>query len=287
LGIKVISRTVGAQSISGNVDRVTGAVPLPKGGKLLSAQGEVHLVGEESQDTGLFAAWGISGQLIPVVDPTTAIQYGALWDNAVVKAADPTVSATTNLLDFDWDTAETAVEIEPGEMDIDALLGVTQGQKEFIAPSLNWVSWAKNKQGGFQAGTPDNWLPSDYKTFRTKRSLTADVPSALMIAVSSPVLDERQAQADHVTPATEAEWYMMANMRDTLKDFGKANAGLMEASADKPYTDASTLVGKLVAPDMLDESSTSFNSMAWTVLVVVTWLLEFPDNSIPNVIDGR
>lgn len=262
------------------------AVPLPKGGSLISVQGELHMVGEESQDTAKFAAYGLSGHMVPVPEPESAVGFGALWDNVIVKAADPSVAAATTKLDFDWDTADTGTEIEPGEVDLLALLGLTQ-TKEILPPRMEWVSWAKSRQGGFIAGTPDVYLPSDFKTFRSKRRLTAEVPSALMLAVSSPVLDDLRELAAHVTPSSAGEWYMMANMEETLRDFGKGNAGLTEAGALAPYLNASNLIAELVAPPMLDESSTQYNSMSWQALMVCTWILEYPDESIPNTLDGR
>lgn len=285
--MRVIARSVGAQQIAGNVDRVVVSMPLPKGGKLISVHGEVHIIGEEDQPTNRFMAWGMSGVLVPIPDPETAITFNALWDNVVVKAADPTLVAATNLLDFDWDTANTGPEIEPGEMDIDALLGLTQGQKEFIPPRLSWMSWAKGRQGGFIAGTPDDYLPSDFKTYRSKRALVADVPSALMIAVSSPVLDEVELLAANTTPASSAQWYQLQNMDETMRDFAKMQAGLTDAGAISPYFDATALIADLVARDMLDESGTLFNSVSWTTLVTATWLLDFPGNSLPKTLDGR
>lgn len=283
----VVARTIGSLTVGGNTDKVLGAMALPKGGKLMSVQGEVHVIGEEDQPTDKFMAYGFSGQMVDIQDPETTQQYQDIWDDVVVKASDPIGVAATNNLDFDWLTNDTVPEIEPGEMDIDALLGLTQAQKEFIPPRLEWISWAKNKQGGFIAGTPDDFLPSDFKTFRSNRKLVAETPSALMLTVSSPVLDETQVIAAHSPPSSAGEWYMLANLKETMRDFGKMNAGLTEAGAISPYLNASVLIGDTVAPDMIDESTTQYNAMSWQALVVATWVLEFPSESIPNTLDGR
>lgn len=285
--MRVIARTIGAQTIAGNTDRVLAACPLPKGGRLLSVHGELHMIGEESQSTAQFMAYGIGGEMVPIVDPVTTITYQAIWDDVVVKSNDPSLAAATPRIDFDWITDDATPQLEPGEMDIDALLGLTQGQKEFLPPRIEWVSWAKSRQGGFAAGTPDTFLPSDFKTFSSKRRLIADVPSALMIAISSPLLDETEEVATHVPPSTAGEWYMLQNLRDTLRDMGKAQAGLIEAGAESPYADASTVIRDVVSKDMLDESTTLYNSMTWDALIVATWLLDFPGDSIPKSIDGR
>lgn len=285
--MRVIARTIGAKTSAPNSDTVVCAVAIPKGGKVLSVQGELHVVGEEAQPVDDFMAYGFMAELIPIIDPTTQITFQALWDNVVVKASDPTNSAATNALDFDWDTADTGPAIEPGEMDIDELLGLTQGQKEIIAPRLEWLSWAKSRQGGFAAGTPDSFLPSDFKTFRSKKTVVADVPSAAVIAFSNPLLDDLVEEANFVPPITEGDWYMLANMDHTLIKFAEINAGLTEVGAESPYSQASTLIANLVAPRMLDESTTLYNALTYDVLCVATWVLEFPSDTIPNSIDGR
>lgn len=273
--------------MAGGTDQVLAALPLPKGGKLISVTGELHMVGEESQDTGKYMAYGIGGELVPIVDPETAINFQSLWDDVIVKSNDPSQTAATTRLDFDWVTNDATPQIEPGEMDIDALLGLTQGQKEFLPPRLEWVSWAKSRQGGFVAGTPDTFLPSDFKTFQSKRRLTADTPSALLIGISSPSLDEVEENATWLSPSSAAEWYMFQNMRETLRDMAKAQAGLTEAGAESPYANASQLITDLVARNMQDEAATQYNAMSWNALLSATWVLDFPGDSIPNTIDGR
>lgn len=283
----IIAQAIGAQTIGGNVDRVMVGVPMPKGAKLLSVSGEVHMIGEEDQPTNQFMAWGMSGVVVPVPDPDTAIVFGALWDNVIVKSADPTTVAATSLLDWDWDTADTSVQIEPGEMNINDVLGMTEDQKEFLPPRLSWVSWAKSRQGGFVAGTPDDFLPSDFKTFRSQKKITADTASVAMIALSSPLLDETLLLAAHLTPPNEGAWYQLANMTDTLRDFAKINAGLVEAGAESPYANATSRIQDLIARDMLDESSTLYNSMSWTGLLTATFFMDFPGDSLPGTLDGR
>ena len=285
--MRIIRRTIGAQTVTSGIDRVIGNAPLPKGGKVLSVHGELHVIGEESMPVDEFSAYGFSAHVVPIVDPETSIGLGALWDDVVVKALDPTTTAATSVLDMDWATDDTSPEIEPGELDVDDLLNMTQGQKELIAPRLEWISWAKSRQGGWVAATPDTYVGSDYKTFSSKRKITAEVPSMALIGFSSPSLDDRMIQSADVTMGSAAEWYMAQNMNETLRDMGKMQAGLTEAGAESPYAEASSLIADLVAPSMLDESTTMYRSCAYDVLCVATWLLEFPGESLPRTLDGR
>ena len=282
----VIARTIGSTPVGGGTDKVLVGMPLPKGGKLISVSGEIHMVGEETQDTGKWMAWGLSGQLIPVVDPQVPITYDTLWDHNVVKASEVEVAVGVSF-DWDWDAIDSTPEIEPGSIDIDALLGMTQNQKEFIPPRVEWVSWAKSRQGGFALGSPDSFLPSDYKTFRSKRTLVAEEPSMLLIGISSPTLDETELGGAQVTPNSIPQWFMLQNMEATLRDMAKAQAGLLEVGAESPYSEAATLIQNLIARKMLDVAPTGYNSMSWKALVAATWVIDLPGDSIPKSLDGR
>jgi len=285
--MRVIARTIGSQTVGAGTDRVLVGMPLPKGGKFISVSGEIHMIGEESQDTSKFMAYGLSGQMVPVLDPQVSITYNALWDNVIVKASDPVAVAGQTNFDWDWDALTTAPEIEPGEMDIDALLGMTEGQKEFLPASLEFVSWAKSRQGGFILGTPDVFLPSDFKTFRSRRTLVAEEPSMLLIGVSSPSLDEVEVIGAQLSPSSVGQWYMLQNMEETLRDMGKAQAGIIEAGAESPYENATTLIRQLIAKDMLDETTTQYNGQSWQAMISCTWLIDLPGDSLPKSLDGR
>lgn len=285
----VIRRSIYAVNIAAGADNVIGSAPIPKGGKIMSVQGEIHVNGEESQDTGLFSAYGFSAHLVPLEDPETALTLDELWDDVVVKAIDPVTAAGAVGIDIDWITTVGAPEIEPGEMDVTDLLGMSQGSKELIAPRLEWISWAKSRQGGWAAGTPDTFFPSDYKTFKSEKTLAADAPSEVLIGFSSPSLDDLKLQSADVSFSSAAEWYMLQNMDSTLEDMAKAQAGLTEAGAESPYANASTLLEEVLAPPMVDESVASlYNTLAYDVLCVSTFVLEYPNSSIPKgAIDAR
>lgn len=285
--MKLIARTIGAQAIPTNSDVVLGAMPIPIHGTLESVQGEVHIMAsvEDAPVIG-FYGWGFSGELVPIVAADVADAYQDIWDNVVIKASDLTITAATNNLDFDWDTADSGPAIEPGEVDVDALLGMAAGQKTFIEPRMEWVSWAKNKQGGFVAGSPDDWQPSDFKTYRSARRLVADVPSAAILTISNPLLDDTRTAAADLTPSDEAEWYMMSNMEDTMRELGKFQAGLSEIGAESPGANASALIQELIAKPMVTDSGL-YLDIAWTAMVTATWVIDYPGDSIPRTIDGR
>lgn len=285
--MKLIARTNGAQAVAANADVVLGAMPIPKGGTLLSVQGEVHVISaDEDKPVIGFYGYGFAGELVPIVASDVADAYQDIWDNVVVKASDLTTSAGTNTFDFDWDTADTGPMIEPGEIDIDALLGMGAGQKTIIEPRIEWISWAKNRQGGFIAGTPDDWQPSDFKTFRSKRRLTAEVPSAALLTVSNPLLDDVRGAAANISPSGENEWWMMTNMEDTMRTLGKMQAGLSETGAETPGSESAQMLKELVAQPLLTDSGLWLDA-SWIAMVSATWVIDYPSDSVPRTIDGR
>lgn len=285
--MRVIRKTTAALSIAVGADEVLGWAPLPTGASLVSVTGELHIVGFENRAIAQFAAFGMSGYVIPVVDPTNAITIKETWDTMVIKSQDPTLTAASNTLDYEWDVADTTPTVTPGEMRAETMMGLgDEKQKEFFPPRIEWLSFAKGPQAGFVAGTPDAWSPTALRRFRSRRRLTATEPSYAMIAVTNPLLADVVSVEN--TLDTPAKWAMLANLRNILGDFWRMQTGLTEAGAESPYADVTTAIRELTAPDMLDETSTLFDDTnPITALMDCTWELEMPDNTIPRTLDGR
>lgn len=279
-------RTIGAHTVSSGADEVVAGAYLPKGGKFHSVQGELHAISNGSKSVLLIQGYGFGGEMIEL-DESTSSDYDEIWDEQVVKAADFTTVADTNVIDWDWLTEDVGPAIVPGQSNLNALVGMEVGSKEIIPPRMEWLSWAKSRQGGWEVGTPDTYNASDFKTFRSNRKLVADRPSALMLAFSAPALDEVRLITADKTPANLGEWWMLSNMRETLRDMGKMQAGISETGAESPMVDASQVIADLVAPDMSDPSTSLFAPTTWTVFCTATWHLELPGDSLPNTLDAR
>lgn len=266
-------------------DQVHAWAPLPEGALVHSVQGEIHMMGPEATPIDTFVGWGFSAHVVPVDEMETGLDVQTLWDQTVVKSRDVTTSAGTPIVDFDIDTADTTNEIEPGEMDMNELLGLSVNDKELIAPTLRFVSFAKNRQGGWVAGTPDKYVPTDYVTFRSRRKLKADVPSMALLGISAPVMDDQATSI--LTPGSVGEWGVLSNMRLAMNQLLLGQLGLMEIGAETPYGDISTFIEELAAPVVLEGTTARFGNASWVPLVVATWHLELPSSSIPGMIDGR
>lgn len=256
------------------------------GGRLKSVTGELHVIGAEAQDIDLFAAYGFSGELVPVMDADGALDINVLWDNMVAKPVQPTSTAATDVVDWDTDgPAQTGPDVEPGEVDMKDITGLLDVNKALFQPRIEWMSFAKGAPVSVAAGTPDTYTPRSYKTFQSRRVLKADMPSYALLAVSSPSLDNEQTTKTIIN--TAANWGVLENLRSIMQDFWRINTGMIEATAESPYDVASARIADLVSPDMINPATTLVAPQAFTVMCHCTWLLEMPDSQVSGVIAAQ
>lgn len=259
--------------------------PIPDGAKLLSVTGELHVIGSEAAPTNQLSAYGFSGELVPVIDPDGSIDINTLWDNMVTKPVDPTTTASTTMLEFDFDTGQTDPDVEPGDIDLQDLTGLLDPTKQIFSPHIEWMSFAKGAPIATAAGTPDTYTPRSYKTFRSMRTLEAEGASYALLAVSSPLLGDEQTGEN--IESTPKAWAIMENIRNVMEDLWKMQVGMVEAGAESPYAEGVSFIAELLAPKMINPASTLLDPMQLTVFCMADWVLEFPGNSIPNTLDAK
>ncbi|HIB65852.1 MAG TPA: hypothetical protein EYO33_12270 [Phycisphaerales bacterium] len=265
-------------------DRVVASCPLVAGAKVVSVSGELHVLGSEGVDTDNFSAYGISGELVPVMDADSQLSVDALWDNMVVKPGNPSTAAATASVDWDFDSADGDPDVEVGLADVNDLTGLLDPNKEIIPPTIEWLSFAKGTPVPVVAGTPDTYTPRSFKTFRG-RGVTADMPSFALIAFSAPSLDETSATVETQTGDSKT-WAILENLRNVMQDFWRINVGLIESNAESPYSDISSAVTNLVSPDSIAVAG-MLVALEYRVLCTTTWVVDFPGTEVPNVLDGN
>jgi len=280
----VIRNTTSLGTVGVGADTVCAVAPMAAGAKLISVVGELHVIGAEAAPIDQFAAYGFSGEVIPVMDPDSAEDINALWDKMVTKTVLPTILAGTPTLEFDFDTADVSPDVEPGEVDMHDLTGMLDPTNQIIAPVIEWMSSAKGTPMAVVAGTPDTYTPRSYKTFRSMRKVVADMSSFACLAISSPSLDVKGTSFQ--TPATPQHWAILENLRNVMQDFWRINAGMIEAGAESPYAEISTQIGNLVAPEMV-EAAVRLDPMLFVFMCRATWTIEFDPLSIPNTLDAN
>lgn len=283
--MRVVRKTAGALAVAVGADEVLGWCPMPTGAKLLSVTGALHVVKAENAAIAQFQAYGFSGYVVPVVDPTSSLSLKATWDTMVVKQGAFDVDTGAGGIDYEWDVVDTNEVVQPGRGRAEIASGFgMEKSKVIFEPKIEWLSSAK-RFAGHVPGTPDAWQPLDYKRFRSQMKITASEPSYALIAVSNPALTE--VNTAPVTDGTTELWGMGMHLREILQDFWKVNAGLIEVGAESPYADASTYIQELVAPNVLDESTTLFDdSDPMTAFMECTWIMDFPDGDSVTTIRG-
>lgn len=232
--------------------------------------------------------YGFSGRVEPVIDPDGTLNMDTFWDNMVSKPGPNVVAAATTELDYDFDSTDTDPDVEIGEMDINAVSGMPDQGSDIFKGQIEHLTFAKQGKG-WTAGTPDTWLPTDFKTFRSTKTIAAGkLPAYAMLAFSSPGVDNEEVAHTMLGGTTAArDWGLLGNLRNVMQDFWRINAGMVEAGAESPYAEASEAIENLAAPDIVQPTTAIIEEAEYTVICQAQWVLDFPDAMVKGIIDAR
>lgn len=278
-------KTVVTKLVSAGTDQVVAWAPIPDGGKLLSVQGELHIIGAEGSAVNQLSGYGFSGEVVPIRDPDSAQDINSLWDQMVTKPVQVSVAAGANSVDADWDTSDGAPDTEPGEVDVNQLLGLLESTREIFAPRLEWMSFAKGAPIPVVAGSPDTYTPRDFKTFRSTKKMMIEGASYAMLAVSSPSLDNEQVQ-ENIEIGSEP-WGIMENIHLAMQQLLIQSLGMTETGNTEPYDTITTLIHEWLAPDIINPSTTLLDPQVFTAFCIADWVFDIPGSSIPNTLEAH
>lgn len=277
----VVRETVMAGAVTIGGDKICGYAPIPQDGKLISVEGEVHVFLDEETPVKQVRGYGISAEMVPVVDPDDVTALDSMWDNMVTKQSDAVVAAATVGVDFDYDTLDTAPDVEPGEVDLNRMTGLLNPTKRIFEPHMEWMSFAKGPGRGFLRvdSADDHYIPTSYKTFRSRRRLVAEkMPHYALIALSAPSMDDEETSHSSITAA--GNWGILGNLDNVMDDFWRINAGLVEAGAESPYAEISAQIEDLVAPPIHQPATGVIGpATSLTFMVACKWVMDFPEES--------
>ncbi len=252
-------------------DQVIGAVPIPAGGSLLQCQGSIHWQTTARLDIEEVIRYGIVGYLIPVPDFNTALTYKALWDRMVPKD-----DTATDTIDMDEAAGDTAPEDEPGDPDIEKILGLTGSRLPRVFRHRKWVSFATH-QMGFEADTTWFYRPSGVVPVNINSRVFAEEPSMLMLAFTAPTLDITTSTL-RSTPSQQ-DWARMADIEDTLDDMRKNALALTEAGATTPYVEAQVMMVDLLEQAVMEEAAAADDLLAtaYNVMASLNFKVDMPE----------
>lgn len=256
--MRVISKRLLQAIVAPGTDKIIAAFPIPSECTLNSVFIDVQLV------RNLFAveaqhavAYGITGYVLPILDPDGAPTYDAIWDAQVPKD----VAAGAGSFDLDTAAADATPEFEWGEPDLTEIMGQGSAPLEVFKRRKLITLAGGSVMSDF---TANDWLPTDKFTARIRKPVRVSVPSAFVLGLSSPSLDVTTTTV--LTYPTEVQLTQMKYLEVTLEQAWMSLVGLTEAGAETPYEEARTFLAQLLEATVVEETAAYFLASSWNVM---------------------
>ena len=271
-------------NLTGNEDRVVADCPLPSECTQNNVWGEVHMMNNDGFFTDGAVVYGCDGFVVQHPDPDTPDSVDDIWgrmiefDKAIANAA------------FDIDTASVSSQphFEAGEPNINSLL-----DEHAYNDDNHWYKRRKilsfaNSPTGFHwvTGGVSTYSPRDMFKVRSRRNITADVPSMSLVGMTMPGLSGTTSSVPN-GPGSEAEWIQMKYLEVVLEQAWMFLVGLVEAGAESPWEDAAILVGHLLEPAPFEEDAASWFTDEFRIWSTWTFDVTVPGRRDFNVISAE
>lgn len=264
--MRLFPHILGESDVAPAADGVINAVAIPGQSTLRNVWMDVSIVGDAAQDVLDASLYGVTGYIIPVLDPDGPPALNVMWDNQIPKDD----ALGSDVVDMDnIDTADTTPEIEPGDPSIEELFNVGS-RPERIFERTEMITFGK-QSAGFVAGTPNTFIPRDAWKARIKRRYFVEMPSMLMFGLSAPATTGTVSGA--FLPNTNEEWLQLRFMADTAKDAWKQAVGLTETGAETPYEEAAVLLAAYLER-FFEETSGAFVAAGYRIFTDFRYEIE-------------
>lgn len=257
------------QQVVQDTDGVVAAVPLPSGGKLNSIHLSMRVLSEEDLPITDTVAYGVTGFVIPVLDPDTTLSLDAMWNLQVPKD----VAVAEGAFDLDTATQVAAPEWEMGQPDLPAIMGFGELGAREIFRRRKFISFP-DSNFGWQAGTPDTFLAVDGFTTQIKKSVSVNQPSMVMIGFSSPLLDVTGGTVDNIP--SESEWTLLRYLDEFLIDAWKSLTGVITSGTQEVGTEMALFVADLLEQAAYEQDAGKFEAVTWEVTTKATFDISVP-----------
>lgn len=260
-----------AHDIATNTDKVVAGYPLPASGRLNATHLDVHLIGPEGEKFDSMSIYGMSGFVIPVLDPDGGATYDAIWDAQVPKD----VAMSAGGFDIDTGAADTAPEFEIGLPDVSAVMDLVAGNPMEIFRRRKYLSIAneRNTRDVVSAGS-DLKLVTDWFSTWVRRSVRVAEPSVVLYGVSSP--DTASTTTTVRSIPSEAEWSLLQYLEVALENAFMSLVGLTEAGAESPYEESLAFIAELIEDTVFEQTALSFTPTTWRVFCIATFDISVP-----------
>ncbi len=272
--LRLNQRRKGLYEVTGQSDEVVAGVAITRGGSLLQVQGHIDVMPIQRLAIEEVVNFSLSAYVIPVPDFDTSITYDVVWDRFVPKDDE-----ATDPIDIDEAAADANPEDEPGDIDLEAVLGLHGTRLTRIFSRKTEFSVA-----GFprhiHLDTTHFYWPSIRIPIRINKRVNCSEPCVVLFGLTSPLMDSH-ATTKHSTPTLQ-EWAKMLFMPDTITDMLKQAIGAVETGAETPYVEAQALIVKLMAPLMIEEAARGSDYLATSLDVGVdlNFKVGYPDSEM-------
>lgn len=273
--MQVFRRTLEQHLIQIDTDKVIASTFLPAGGSLNGVRLTVEGTALTSQSVLIANLYGLTGFVVPLLDPDAAQTMDAIWDAQIPKD----VEMSAGSYDLDSVATDTASEFEIGEVDVSGMLDANAGPLELLQ-IRQLLTFAGNGAKGFESGTPDTWLPTFRHVLNLKRKARVDVHSVVMFAFSAPQLGDTTTTVG--TVPGETHMTLIQYITEALRLAAVDLIGLTEAGAESPYSDALAAIATFIEPDAVEVTGGAFGAPSWNVFAKATFDLTVPGSFALN-----
>lgn len=269
----IIDRKVFAQrSVPSNTDKVVSWAAIPAGGAFTGGTVRGSILGAEDRSVITAMVYGMSAYVLPMLDLNTLADPDAMWDEQVPKDDDVSEAA----LDFEVDIADTTPDVDIGPPQLDMLVGAKTGPKKLFR--FERVVTFADSPTGHLAGTPDSYAPTARLGFRIKQAIRAEVPSVMLMAVSSPILSIPSVFTGTISewaPTGAESWMQLQYLGDALERTAPFLTGVVEPGSESPYQEAAELVARMVE-QAYEDTSGAFSAQTLQAFVASKMTIEVP-----------
>ena len=260
MSVRVFPAQASQRAALAQKDEVVAAFPLP-GGTVVNKVWLRMSVIASSISFIQAALYGVDGYIIPQLDPDTGVTPDDMWDAQIPK--DDAVGS--DVIDLDTVTDDNDPVFEPGEPSLSDIMDLTTAPVK-IFKRRRMLTFG-DRAAGFEAATPDTFIPAETWRSTLRRKYRVEVPSWLLIGISSPGTLQTANTFD--TVAAEKSWAMLKYFEHTLEMMMIQLVGLTEAGAESPYEDAANEVSKFLQ-QFVEFEAGSFAPVTWTAFTEAT-----------------
>ena len=227
---QIISRQLNSRGVQGDSDDVIAYVPLPPGSKLNNVWLDVSVQSNSALGIQSACMYGLSGFVVDVDDPDTAVSYDHLWDSMVTKD----IAESYNILSIDTATADTNPEFDTNMLDLFQIFGTNLVGNMQIYQRRELLTYPKRPVGYDPSN--DTYIAQDAFKVHVRNGPTVRAPSVAMFGFSSPghaLIGT--STGDIANTPTEAQWIFTMYAEVFLYDMWKHLLGMTPSSSTNPF----------------------------------------------------